>query len=517
VLIVAPTGRDAAIVTEVLNGAGIRAAPCGFAQLLEELKGQAIGALIVAEEALRTGGAAQLAAALRRQPAWSDLPLVLLLGQHRPRGVDRALATDLGVEGLALLLERPLRKSSLISTVKMALRGRRRQYEVRDLLNAHVRAAVELTRADRSKDEFLAMLAHELRNPLGPIRNAGVLLQRMGGSNESIGRMGAMITRQSAHMTRLLDGLLDVSRITRGTITLERKTLDAAAIALDALDIARPLIELRKHSVQLRLPAERVAVEGDETRLTQVLGNLLINSAKYTPEAGEIVLTLEETGDAVTYRVRDNGAGIDAALLPRIFDLFSQAETELDRPEGGLGIGLAVVKGIVELHGGSVAAESGGHGRGAEFVVQLPRGHDVNPVQDPLGEAINEAFAPRRILIVDDNRDLAESGAMLLREEGHEVCIASDGISALDLAAEFGPDAALLDIGLPGLNGYELARELRTRQNGEDLLLIAVTGYGQPEDRERAQSAGFDFHMVKPLDPSILSAVLRQPMNGADV
>jgi signal transduction histidine kinase/CheY-like chemotaxis protein len=505
VLIVAPTGRDTTAVVDALAGAGIPAHPYLFPALLQELKGQAMGALIVAEEALLDGNAEQLAQALRGQPPWSDVPLVVLLSERRPGGADPTLPAALGVDGLALVLERPLRTASLISTVRMVLRARRRQYEVRDHVNEQIRIGLELARAARSKDEFLAMLAHELRNPLAPIRNASELLQRMATNDPNIKRLSEMIGRQSGHMTRLLDSLLDVSRITRGKIVLQSELLDAKAIAQDAMEIARPLMGLREHELRLILPSSPLKISGDATRLTQVLGNLLINSAKYTPVGGRITLTLESTVEQVIYRVRDNGIGIDAELMPRIFDMFSQAERTLDRSEGGLGIGLAVVKGIVELHYGSVSASSDGRGKGAEFVVRLPRETEMIP-QELAAEPRLPQAVPQRVLIADDNADLAESMAMLLRLEGHEVRVALDGSSALDLAEEFEPNAALLDIGMPGLNGYELARELRSRRNGNGLLLIAATGYGQPEDRVRTEAAGFDFHMVKPLDPQTVAA-----------
>ena len=473
VLIVAPTGRDALVIAEVLAGAGVFAHPCHFPVMLQELKGQAMGALIVAEEALLDGNAEQLAQALRAQPSWSDIPLVVLLSQRRSGGADPALPANLGVDGLALLLERPLRRTSLISTVSMVLRARRRQYEVRAHLNEQVRIGLELARAARSKDEFLAMLAHELRNPLAPIRNAGALLQRLAANDPNIKQLSEMIDRQSGHMTHLLDGLLDVSRITRGKIVLERELLEAKSIAQGAVEIARPLMELRGHDLRLILPSSSLRINGDATRLTQVLGNLLINSAKYTPAGGKITMILEATAEYVVYRVRDSGIGIDSELMPRIFDLFSQAETALDRTDGGLGIGLAVVKGIVELHKGSVTASSDGRGKGAEFVVRLPR--EPGTAADASAAQRHTPLAvPQRILIADDNADLAESMAMLLRLEGHEVRVALDGAAALDLAERFEPSAALLDIGLPGLNGYNLARELRSRQHGR-----ATVGGGQ--------------------------------------
>jgi signal transduction histidine kinase/ActR/RegA family two-component response regulator len=512
VLVVAPAARDATTLAEVLSGAGVLAYATLFPAMLQELKGQAIGALIVAEESLVNGNAELLAQALRRQPPWSDIPLIVLLSQRGPGAADPALTAGLGVDGYALLLERPLRKTSLVSTVRMVLRARRRQYEVRDHLNEQVRIGLELAHAARSKDEFLAMLAHELRNPLGPISNAGALLERLAANDSNIRQLSGMIRRQSGHMARLLDALLDVSRITRGKIILESKLVDAKAIAEDAIEIARPLMEPRAHELLLTLPSNPMQLKGDATRLTQVLGNLLINSAKYTPLGGKISLILEATDQHVVYRVRDNGIGIDPELMPHIFDLFSQAQPALDRSEGGLGIGLAVVKGIVELHKGSVAASSEGRGKGAEFVVRLPR-ESAPAMVEPASEQPLPLAVAQRILIADDNADLAESMAMLLRLEGHEVRIAFDGTSAVGLAEEFRPNAALLDIGLPGLNGYDLARELRSRQNGRGMLLIAATGYGQPEDRVRAQGAGFDFHMVKPVDPQMVGAVIAKWAN----
>jgi signal transduction histidine kinase/ActR/RegA family two-component response regulator len=508
VLIAAPTGRDGLVIASVLARAGVLAVPCAFSEMLQQLKAESTAALLVTEEVLLAGGAALLARALRAQPSWSDLPLIVLLARRRSGGADPALAAGLGVEGLALILERPLRKSSLLSVVNMALRARRRQYEVRDHINEHVRATAELEQASRAKDDFLAMLAHELRNPLAPIRNASVLMKRIPASSPPIKQLCDMIDRQSAHMATLLDGLLDVSRITRGKITLERKLLDAKSIAQDAAEIARPLMEQRGHDLQMVLPSRQLWVNGDATRLAQVLGNLLLNAARYTPTSGMISLILQGTSDQVIYRVRDNGVGIDAKFLPRVFDLFFQADTPLDRAEGGLGIGLAVVKGLVDMHDGSVSAVSDGRGKGAEFVVSLPRADAASETGTDANAPGQRCFtsAPQRILIADDNLDLTESMAMLLRQEGHEVRIALDGPSALKLAEEFVPDAALLDIGLPGLNGYQLAGALRSRRDPHDLLLIAVTGYGQPEDRIRSQGAGFDYHMVKPLDPLTVGA-----------
>jgi len=366
----------------------------------------------------------------------------------------------------------------------------------------------DLEEGRRQVNEFLAMLAHELRNPLAPIRNA-VSLMQLGGLNDSMVEWyRTVIDRQVTHLTRLVDDLLDASRITSGKIMLQRGPVELAFVVESAVESSRLLIDARKHSLEIHLPSERLQVEGDPVRLSQVVLNLLNNAAKYTPEGGKIRLTVEREGEQALVRVRDTGLGISADLLPRVFDLFTQGDRSLDRSEGGLGIGLTLVRRLVEMHGGSVEAQSAGPGCGSEFVVRLPL--LTLPHECPAGQEaeLPQQTGPRRVLLIDDNRDAAESMTVLLELWGHEVRIAYNGPDALALAAEFRPDAALLDIGLPGMNGYEVAKRLRGLPGWEAVMLVAVTGYGQDEDRRRSCEAGFDHHLTKPVEPAMVQSLL---------
>ncbi len=375
------------------------------------------------------------------------------------------------------------------------------------------RAEEALREADRRKDEFLAVLAHELRNPLAPIRYA-VAMARKGGRPETERlRAQAIIERQVEHMGRLLDDLLDVSRITRGTLILRRSTVDLAAVVAAAQESARPLIEARSHTLAVHLPAETLRLVADPMRLAQVLANLLVNAAKYTDPGGRIELEARRKGGELIIAVRDNGMGISAEMMPRVFTLFAQASPALERSEGGLGIGLALVRGLLELHGGSVSAHSGGLGQGSEFLVRLPIGNpgDAAGVYETSVPA-RAAAKPLRVLVADDNRDSAETCAALLEASGHEVSVAHTGREAFDLACRLEPDVLLLDIGMPELNGYQLAQRIRGTSWGRRAMLIAITGWGQDQDKRRARAAGFDQHLTKPIDPSGLEALLH---NGA--
>jgi signal transduction histidine kinase len=359
---------------------------------------------------------------------------------------------------------------------------------------------------DLRKDEFLAMLAHELRNPLAPIRT-GLDLLDAGGSEAAIIEP---MRRQVEHLVRLVDDLLDVSRITRGTIDLQREVIDLRRIVNGAVETSRPLLEAHEHSLTISLPNEPLIVDGDPVRLTQILTNLLNNAARYTPDGGHISLSASREGSDVVLRVHDTGAGITGEMLSKIFDLFVQADRSLDRAKGGLGIGLTLVRRLVEMHGGSVQAFSEGAGCGSEFQVRLPL-CDESVESSPVGEDSSAAGLEPvqcRILVVDDNVDAASTLGMLLRLDGHEVRLAHDGVAALAVAEQFAPEVVLLDIGLPKLDGYEVARRLREQPGGEDALLIAISGYGQEEDRRRAQQAGFDHHLTKPVDFAVLRSVL---------
>ncbi|MFP5284676.1 MAG: PAS domain S-box protein [Thermoanaerobaculia bacterium] len=372
----------------------------------------------------------------------------------------------------------------------------------------------ELAAADRQKNEFLAMLAHELRNPLAPMRNALHIMKMPGTSEAVVEKARDMMERQLHHMVRLVDDLLDVSRIIRGKIELRRQVLELATAVDRAVETAQPVIDAQGHELSVSLPDEPVWVEADLVRLSQVIANLLTNAAKYTGQAGRIWLSAEREGGQAVVRVRDSGIGIPLELQERVFDLFVQGDRSLARSQGGLGIGLPLVKRLVEMHGGSVQVASGGPDRGSEFTVRLPA---VTP--EALGDQAG-ARAPRarvtdalrrRVLVVDDNVDAAESIAMILRLSGYDVRCVYDGPSVLPEANAYHPDVVVLDIGLPGMDGYEVARQLRAQPEFQRTPMVAVTGYGQDEDRRRSREAGFDYHLTKPVNPDTLQAFVTNP------
>jgi signal transduction histidine kinase len=367
-----------------------------------------------------------------------------------------------------------------------------------------------LREADRRKSEFLAMLAHELRNPLAPLRNGLHIMGRASPDGAAVEQLRAMMERQIEQLVRLIDDLLDLSRITNGKIELRTERIDLAAAVQDAVETSRPLIEASGHRLTVTLPPQPVHVDADRTRLAQVFANLLNNSAKYTERGGHIDLTVERQGSDVVVRVKDDGVGIPADMLPRIFDMFTQVDRTLERSQGGLGIGLTLVRRLVEMHGGRVEAHSGGRGKGSEFVVRLSVA--LAPVGGPRqGDGAGDTRHGRskyRILAVDDNRDSAVSLALMLQIMGHETRTAYDGLEAVEAAAAFRPDVMLCDIGLPGLNGYETCRRIREQPWGRGMVLIALTGWGQEEDKCRSKEAGFNFHMVKPVDPDALEKLL---------
>jgi signal transduction histidine kinase/CheY-like chemotaxis protein len=371
----------------------------------------------------------------------------------------------------------------------------------------------ELREGDRRKDEFLATLAHELRNPLAPIRNALRILRLAQRDGDAAEQARAMIERQVGQMVRLVDDLLDVSRISRGKLTLRRERVDLASVVEAALETSRPAIVAGGHALRVELPDEPLWLDGDATRLAQIFLNLLNNAARYTTAPGHIELRVARDGDAAVVSVRDTGIGIPAEMLPRVFDMFMQAnDRSAERDGGGLGIGLTLVKQLVELHHGTVEARSDGAGKGSEFVVRLPLAPPAADVPAPAPDAVPRPAENRgqRVLVVDDNRDAVESLAMLLEMMGHEVRTASDGVEALEVATEFVPDVVLLDLGLPRLSGYEVAQRLRLLDGCARTRLVALTGWGQEEDRRRSREAGFDHHLVKPVDPDALDALLHE-------
>ena len=366
----------------------------------------------------------------------------------------------------------------------------------------------ELAEAARRKDEFLAILAHELRNPLAPIRYALTITRQPNTTDVQRGRANEVIERQVEHMGQLLDDLLDVSRIARGHVELKKKWIDLTSVIGGAIDAARPLLDRKGHALALDLPRETLRLEADPVRLTQILSNLLTNAAKYTDPGGQIQLRACQEGDHVTLSVRDNGIGISEDMKDRLFDLFAQATPALNRSEGGLGIGLALVKAFVEKHGGTVQAKSEGAGKGSEFTVVLPTGRASNKRAPRASGQMQLAAKRLRVLVADDNVDSTQTSSMLLELWGHEARVAHTGQEALDLAAQFMPDVVLLDISMPDLSGYEVARQLRARPEGRRATLIAVTGWAQEGDKLAADDAGFDHHLTKPVDPRQLQPLL---------
>ncbi|MDR5761814.1 response regulator [Caballeronia sp. LZ035] len=378
-----------------------------------------------------------------------------------------------------------------------------RSYRIAGIVNdISERKAAELLlrEADRRKDEFLAMLAHELRNPLAPIRNAVDLLDPdRAPSAQHFSTVRAIIDRQVRHLSRLVDDLLDVARITQGKITLRQETVDLSAAIAAAIETVQPALERKRHALHVAWPDAPLYITGDNVRLAQVFGNLLSNASKYSLEEGEITVEFEQFGDEVRIAVRDKGIGIAADMLPHIFDLFVQSETSLERSEGGLGIGLPLARTLVELQGGRIEAFSAGPQQGSEFIVWLPLAKDVALVARDASAAPASASGGRRVLLVDDSVDAATAMSLLLEVDGYDVRTAHDAHAALALSDAFMPHIVLLDIGLPGMDGYQLAAEMRARPATADALLIAVTGYGQAADRQRSKDAGFDHHFVKPV------------------
>lgn len=393
--------------------------------------------------------------------------------------------------------------------------NRELEHRVSERTAALEASTAALQEADRRKDEFLAMLAHELRNPLAPIRTAVQLMRMKELPEAQRGRLRDVIERQVDHLVRLIDDLLDVSRITRGMITLQHEDVDLGAVIARAVETTRPLIDARRHELTVELPDEAMFVEGDPTRLAQVIGNLLNNATKFTDEGGRILLRMAREDHEVVVTIRDTGVGIPSELLPSVFEMFTQVHRGADHGASGLGIGLALVRRLVEMHGGRVSARSEGAGQGSEFTVRLPVHAARRPVDQGQSSGSAElvpTVTPRRILVVDDNEDAAESIAAVLQITGHDVRIAHDGLEALSAGDAFMPDVVLLDLGMPRLNGFDTARRIREKPWGKRALLVALTGWGQQQDRHRTTEAGFDAHLVKPVAQADLLVTIAAPI-----
>jgi PAS domain S-box-containing protein len=635
ILVVAPTKRDGAITQSLLAKAGIGCLVCGdMCEMAREIDGGA-DALLLTGEALASPDFDKVLKVLAHQPSWSDLAVVVLL---QPSPLNPKAQRTLDALSNVTVLERPAPVRSVVSAVQTAIRGRERQYQIRDQIDSIRRAeadAVDLRRrlevaidasevgtfhcsiplgkivwntlckrmfwlepdaevdfdlfysilhpddrertrraveacvyggqsydieyrivspagevrwiratgkttcdergrplqfdgtahdittrkraeealqeADRRKDEFLATLAHELRNPLAPIRNSLHLLRLSSDLSPALSQVRDIMERQVNHMVRLIDDLLDVSRISRGKIELRKEFVELATIVSTAVEANRPLVESAGHQLALSLPAQPIFLEADPVRLAQIIGNLINNAAKYTPAGGQIWFTAQVEGAEVVLSVRDDGLGISSEMLPRVFDMFAQLDHTISRSQGGLGIGLTLTKSFVEMHGGRIEARSEGTGCGSEFVVRLPLPTEMRR------RTSNERSAPqpaatlpsRRVLVVDDAQAAGFVLARLLEKMGQRVTTAKDAFTALEIARRDKPEIVISDIGMPRMDGYQLAELLRREPGLEKIPLVALTGYGQESDKERAITAGFDFHLVKPVGLEVLQDLLR--------
>jgi signal transduction histidine kinase/ActR/RegA family two-component response regulator len=467
----------------------------------------------------------ELAGMIRDHPRFQKLPIIFVSAVNLSE-LDRLKGYESGaVDYVPVPVAPEILRAKVSVFAELHRKTRQLEHLNRDLeqrvakRTAELEASTErlresearLQETDRRKDEFLAMLGHELRNPLAPIQAAAKLLRMDHLAKSHHARALDLVDRQVEHLVRLIDDLLDVSRITRGAITLRREVVSVADIVNRAIETNRPLIDAKRHELVVELPDEPIHVDGDITRLTQVLGNLLHNAGKYTEDGGQIRVSVAGKHPEAVIRVTDTGVGIPSDMLVKVFDLFTQVERPLNRKQGGLGVGLAMVRRLVEMHGGTVEARSDGIGRGTEMVVRLPLHVEGDRNRHRKRRAKEDAplqTIGRRILVVDDNRDAADSIALLLEVAGHVVRTAYDGPDALNVASVFKPEVVILDLGLPSMDGFEIAREIEGQAWGKDVALVALTGWGQQEDYRRTTDAGFDAHLVKPVAPEELLKIL---------
>jgi signal transduction histidine kinase/CheY-like chemotaxis protein len=507
VLIVAPTRRDGEITRELLARASIQSFVCsGLKDVAERLDAR-VGALLLTDHALADGQIEALVAALGRQAEWSDVP-VLVLTRDRDQSSPAAHVLDMLTN--VTLLDRPTSTRAMVSAVQSALRARRRQYQIRDQIIERMRAEQALRDADRRKDEFLATLAHELRNPLAPIRTGLQVLTRARPDAPQSARVLAMMERQLEQLVKLIDDLLDVSRIATGKVVLQRERVDLRHVVDAALEGTQPFVDAAQLEVRVDCPDQPVWVVGDASRLAQVISNLVHNAAKYTPKGGRIRISLQrESGEAVA-RVADNGAGIPHDMLEQVFEMFTQVRSARERAPEGLGIGLSLVRRLVDLHGGSVSADSAGVGAGSTFTVRLPA-VEAAVAALPSDSARNGHAQPRRrirVLVVDDNVDAADALAIQLEMSGHQTRTEYSGAVALQAAHEFRPEVVFCDIGMAGMDGHQVAACLRADRRHVSTVLVALTGWGSEDDRRRTRSTGFDFHLVKPVSAEAVDEIL---------
>lgn len=492
ILIAAPIGRDAELMCAQLQANGI---PCQSTRdvfaLCEELPA-GVGAILVTEEALTREASSCLMATLAKQPPWSEPPIVILTGgpsiEPKVHGFEGLLSRT-----NVTLVDRPVRIKTLVSTAQSALRARQRQYDIRDLM-------AQLEERVHERDRFLAILGHELRNPLGAILLASQMTEPNGGLDAE---KTELIERQARHLTRLVNDLLDLSRVAAGKIVLKRQVLDLVEVVNQSVRTATDAAHRHGIELAVRTPPKPIIVDADPVRVDQIITNVLTNAIKYTPEGGHVILDLGEQEGQALIRVTDDGVGIAPERIGAIFELFAQAENAIGRAQGGMGIGLALVRNLVELHDGVITAKSDGIGKGSEFAVMLPLASEERRAEattnKPAAASRSTPLPVRRIAIVEDNKDVRDLLRLKLNRLGHAVFEAADGVAGVELVVENRPDLALIDLGLPGIDGFQLARAVREKL-GPDVVLVAVSGFGQPEDKRRALEAGFDEHITKPAD-----------------
>lgn len=494
IVVCAPTGQDAPLAARVFTAAGITSTICRDVEALVGQIARGAGALLLVEEVISGKAIKPLLDYVAAQPTWSDIP-ILLLTRSGADSVDVRRAVE--HLGNVTLLERPVRTIALISAARSAIRARERQYQVRD--------------TDQRKDEFLATLAHELRNPLAPIGSSMAVLQHLYADSPQVTQVRNVVNRQLSHLTRLVDDLLDVARITSGKVVLKKSDITLHSVVQHAVEISSSVIDSRKHRLRVEQPQAGHVLHADHARLVQSLANLLVNAAKFTPRGGDITLRVAVDGAVVRFAVRDTGVGLEPDSLARIFELFAQTPVPGEAPTG-LGIGLSLARQFAEMHGGTLSASSPGLGQGSDFVMALPVVVAAPLALLPAAEIPTAAAGtPLKILVVDDNVDAAHSLQMLLSMKGFAVTTAFDGVAALAGVQRERPDVVVMDIGMPGMNGYEAATLMRQQPGGEDITLIALTGWGSVADRQRARQAGFDHHLVKPVDSATLLRCMERP------
>ena len=495
ILIYAPAGQDAALAGTVLASGAIASHACRSPGELAEELALGAGGVLTVDEALHAGVHSVLDAYTRQQPDWSDLPITVLT---HARLDSLPLRQAIATLGNLTLLERPVHILTLITSAHAMLRARQRQYQVRE--------------TQRRKDEFIASLGHELRNPLAPIKSSVALLKHLFPSSEQVGKLSDVIERQVTHLTRLVDDLLDVARITSGKVVLQRKEFELQQVLEHVIELCQPVASSRHIGITLELPPHAVTLHADYARVVQIFANIVSNAVKFTQDGGHIHMTARLAQGQLQVMVEDNGIGIDPDAIARIFSMFEQGRTVAGQIKSGLGIGLSLARQFAEMHGGSIEAYSDGAGRGSRFIVTLPASAGLAPAPTPAAGSDTPARAgqPVQVLVVDDNRDAADSLQTLFQLEGYAATVAYGGAQALAAVEMVWPQLVVMDLGMPDMDGYEAARQIRQRAQGRDVLMIALTGWGQGEARARTEQAGFDHHLTKPVDFDAIAALLEQ-------